>query len=791
MRDWSIGLGDPLSLTLAADYRLGETDYTNDHIWELEFGGGDPPALALRTTYGLRARLMRLFPRFTLGGQILTDPLSFAAPPRLVRFYPNYFLLTYSPFAGIEVTAEYWVPASQVVAGRLSVTNRKAEPVSLLFELCGQLVPVEGQSLANLSIQSVSVLSGRTADLAPVVFMTGGPQAGPGPHPSLLLDLALAAGGSRQFTWVQAALGSAEASFDLARRTAARPWDAECARLELVNTAQTVEVRTGDPDWDAAFALSQRVAVSLLFPGGQHLPHPSFVLARLPDHGYSLRGDGSDHPYLWSGQSPLHAYYLASLLPGMPELAGNLLRNFLAVQTGEGFIDHRPGLAGQCSRWLAAPFLVSLAWQAYQRTGDLTLLKEAFPRLQAFLRQWFSAAHDRDGDGFPEWDHPLQTEYEDHPSFIVWHGWGQGAEISSVEMPGLAAMLYRELHLLAQAAGRIGFTVERQTLEMLAAAQRALVEECWNADAALYHHRDRDTHLSLPGRLLGKRRGEGVLEIPQTFSQPTRLLVQIRFQGEATRRLEVILRGRDGRRVQREPLEAGHFQWGLGVAAATSRKLYTALTRVEVRGLGKRDQVLVRTMDYTCEDHTQFLPLWAEIPTLHRAQALVHRTLFDASRFGRPFGVPACISVAEPQAQQVCLGVHLPWNQLIGEGLLAYGLQEEAAQLTVHLMAAVIENLKKQRAFYQAYDAENGNGMGERNALDGLAPLGLFLQTLGVQFLSPTRLRLRGKNPFPWPVTVKYRGLSVTRQDERTLIVFPDGQAVTVNDPTDAIVSVD
>lgn len=789
MRDWSLGLGDPLSLTLAADCRLGETDYANDHIWELELGGGDPPALALRTTYGLRARLMRLFPRFTLGNQVLTDPLSFAVPPRLVRFYPNSMLLTFSPFAGIEVVAEYWAPASQQVACRLSVTNRKGEPVSLLFELCGQLVPLEGQSLACVSMQSVSVLSGRTANLAPVVFMTGGPQMGPGPHPSLLLDLALAAGGSRQFTWVQAALESPEASFDLARRTAARPWDAERARLELVNTAQSVEIRTGDPDWDAAFALSQKVAVGLLFQGGQHLPQVSFVLARQPDHGYSLRGDGSDHPYLWSGQSPLHAYYLTTLLPGMPELAGNLLRNFLAVQTEDGFVDNRPGLAGQRSRWLAAPLLVSLAWRAYQRTGDVALLRETFPRLQAFLRQWFSPAHDRDGDGFPEWDHPLQTGYEDHPAFIVWHGWGQGADISAVEMPSLAAMLYRELHLLAQAAGLIGFTVERQTLEMMAAAQRALVEECWNADAALYHSRDRDTHLSLPGRLLGKGRGGETISFAHSFNQPTRLLVQIRFRGEATRRIQILLRGREGRRAQREQIEASQCQWGPGVAVATASKLYTALTSVEVKGLQKGDRVLVRSVDYAFEDHTQFLPLWAQIPTLHRAQALVHRTLFDAGRFGRPFGVPACPSITEVEAQEVCLGVHLPWNQLIGEGLLAYGLRQEAAQLVAHLMAAVIEALKKQRAFYQTYHSENGSGMGERNSLVGLAPLGLFLETLGVQFYSSTRLRLSGKNPFPWPVTVKYRGLSVTRQSDRSVVVFPDGQVVTVNDPTDAIVS--
>jgi hypothetical protein len=67
----------------------------------------------------------------------------------------------------------------------------------------------------------------------------------------------------------------------------------------------------------------------------------------------------------------------------------------------------------------------------------------------------------------------------------------------------------------------------------------------------------------------------------------------------------------------------------------------------------------------------------------------------------------------------------------------------------------------------------------------------LFLETLGVEIQSPKRVALNGKNPFPWPVTVKYRGLTVMRQAEQTVVVFPDGQTVTLNDPTEAIVSAD
>jgi len=48
VREWSLKQGDPLSLTLAFDARLGPTDYTDDQIWELSLAGGDPIALAKR-----------------------------------------------------------------------------------------------------------------------------------------------------------------------------------------------------------------------------------------------------------------------------------------------------------------------------------------------------------------------------------------------------------------------------------------------------------------------------------------------------------------------------------------------------------------------------------------------------------------------------------------------------------------------------------------------------------------------------------------------------------------------
>jgi hypothetical protein len=104
-------------------------------------------------------------------------------------------------------------------------------------------------------------------------------------------------------------------------------------------------------------------------------------------------------------------------------------------------------------------------------------------------------------------------------------------------------------------------------------------------------------------------------------------------------------------------------------------------------------------------------------------------------------------------------------------------------------MSGVIKNLKEKRAFYQHYHADTGLGLGERNAIGGLAPVGLFLQVLGVQVLSPTCVRLEGNNPFPWPVTIQYKGLSILRGLDRTEVRFPNGKSVNIDDPAPCMVS--
>ena len=792
MREWNLKPGDPLSLVLAADARLGPTDYTDDQIWELSLQGGEPPALALQTTFGLRARSLRLFPRFTMDDLTITDPAEFSRPPAIHRFYPSFLALTFSPFQDIDVKAEYWVPQSHGVAGQLELTNRRNTTCKMKIEWVGQLSPTDGQRMAPLEIQAAPALSGTTDGLTPVVFLTGGPQIGSGSYPSLVLEIDLEPGASHSLIWSHGARPSAEESFTLAREIAARKWEAERARIELLNSG-LIELYTGDPDWDAAFALSQKLALGLFVGPTEKMPSPSFVFTRQPDQGFSMRRDGSDYNYLWNGQSPIETYYLTDLiLPGFPELAAGLLRNFLAVQEENGFIDWKPGLSGQLSRLLATPLLATLAWRIYEITEERTFLEEVFPGLLKFFQAWFTPQRDRDGDGIPEWDHPMQSGSDESPIFSRWHSWSQGIEISTAESPALCAFLYQEAKSLAQIAGILGQLEPITELQSRADHLATALESAWDPEDDCYHDWDRDTHLTPRNEWLGSRQGPGEIILQQSFENPVRLLVRIQTSGESTRRPQLFIHGSSASGHHRvENLNDEQFKWYLGLGTLTGERVYTHLERIEILGLDNSDEVNVYIAGYYCLEQSLLLPIWAGIPDEKRARRLIEETITNPLDFWHPYGLPACARPPDSGETEICQSTNLAWNTLIGSGLLRYGYRREAVDLVNRIMKGIVGSLKSDRCFRRYYHADTGQGIGDRNALQGLAPLGLFLEALGVRLISPRRVELSGFNLFPWPVTVKYRGLTVMRQREKTMVIFPDGQTVTVDDPEPRIVSLE
>ena len=118
MRTWNLRRNDPLCLTLAADARLAKLDYANDQIWEVALDSGEPAGISIQTTYGLRARSMRIFPQFVEAHKAVSDPADFEESPVVQQFAPNYLKIRFSPF--------FLSPAEQ-----LNINNKRTKLIRI------------------------------------------------------------------------------------------------------------------------------------------------------------------------------------------------------------------------------------------------------------------------------------------------------------------------------------------------------------------------------------------------------------------------------------------------------------------------------------------------------------------------------------------------------------------------------------------------------------------------------------------------------------------------------------
>lgn len=793
MRNINLDFEVPLTLPIAADARLVDTNYVDDQIWELAFNGGEPEAITLQTTYGLRASNMRLFPRFSVSHESKTDPEKFSKPPIIKRIYPNFLELSYAPFDEVEVVSEYWVPSSNAVSGRIHITNTGAKNQQVIYELVALLNPDTGGSrFSSHVVESVPVLVGETGNIVPVVFITGGATTVNSPYPALKHNLELSPGKSSTFTWCQAGLGSDLDSFSYARQISGWNWEAEIARLEILNSTQ-VEIYTGNEEWDNAFALGQKTAFSLFMGKTKNLEYKSFISNRDPDQGYSYRGDGSDYGPQWNGQTPLDAYYLSTLcLPSAPDLAAGILENSLNAINENGEIDWKPGLGGQISNRLATPILASLALKIFEINNDQKFLEQVFPKLMKFFFSWFSPKHDRDEDGVPEWDHPIQAGFEDHPIFARWHQWAEGIDITTSESPSLCAFLYRDCQSLIKIAKMIKKNEPISALHSLGEKLRLAVENSWDDEINSYTYWDRDSHIRSGKVVIGEQIGSGITQLDQSFTHPQRLVFHININQETTRNSQITIHGSSLSGKHRvENISSEKLLWFPGWGTATSEMIYSSIEFVDIQGLEEEDSVLITSADLSSQDITTLLPIWAKISSKERANTLIDKTILDQNRYWGKYGLPACPDHDIHPENDVCRSVFLPWCQLIGEGMISYGYRDEAAELVTRIMAAIVGSIEREGEFRQFYNADTGKGSGDANSLWGLPPVGLFLETLGIQLISPWKVRLAGKNPFPWPVTVKYRGMTILRGKKSTQVIFPDGQTLSVEDQKPCLIALE
>jgi len=138
-----------------------------------------------------------------------------------------------------------------------------------------------------------------------------------------------------------------------------------------------------------------------------------------------------------------------------------------------------------------------------------------------------------------------------------------------------------------------------------------------------------------------------------------------------------------------------------------------------------------------------------------------------------PYGLP---NYEQKTEETITTGTVNPaWNSLVFEHLLEVGAKQEAAELFASLMRGAIQVLKQAHCTYYGYSSQNAIPLGKSNGVIGLLPLHTFLELAGIRLLAPDRVQITGEFPFPWRLSLRYRGFEVVREGKNTTVTLPDG----------------
>jgi hypothetical protein len=606
----------------------------------------------------------------------------------------------------------------------------------------------------------------------PLIVVAGTGGVGRGPIPSLKTAFEAHPAKPHSLRWVFCCHSTAEEGLRCARSILARGWDAEIARVELASES-LLDIETGRKDWDAVLAFSQQTAIQSLIGGTRSLPYPSPVVGRNPERGFSLRCDGSDYAAAWCGADLTD---VLSILPvwslAQPQLARGLLRNYCAF-AGEGLPDARPGAGGQHSGLLAPPLLAQAVWRTLGGREDAPFLEALWPTVERTLEAWFAADHDRDGDGAPEWERPDSFGAQVPPLMAREDPWGGWIPPDETESPALAALALGECHAAARMAECVGKDDRAREWRKRSEDVRRALDRMASADG--YRTIDRVTHNSPTGKVLVEIRSGGEAGKQTILKEPARLLVRCTGSQETRPVIQVVVRGRNAEGMEcEEVFRSEHFNWLRGAGTCFSRTVWKQVDSLRAEGPAAGMVFRLEVPNLQREDLSHYLPLWSRAVPPPRAERLFARLDSD-SAFGSPAGLRFVPSTDPAAGKEPSGGIWMFWNMLLGEAALRYGKDALALAWIEAWMRALAEALRTDRSFRSCYDPDRPGGWGPRNSLQGIFPVGLFLAALGVHPVDSKRVWAGGRSIFPFPVTVRWRGMTVRREGDSLRVEFPSG----------------
>jgi len=747
---WNIPL--PKTCIIGADLRLTKMESGPYFFWEIRKGWDEFKALSLHTDLGTPERLAALYPVYSSGHRQAQQPADFPQPPVLKRFTPNFLAYDFSPLPDLRVQVNHIISDPRGVCTRYTYTNLSDREMSFQCQLMGitarpgKRIPFEvekhqGRNLLGADLQGKFM----------VVFLDGGATAGINPSGSLSTQFFLVPGESRQQHWVTMTDQDPDAAVDLVFSQTALDWSAEKSRIAVLEESR-FRIKTGNPSWDFAIALSQKEA----------LLHTFQIQAENLSSAEAENEKTSASPPILQRYKPLSPLVALHLLDAAASVNQDTLNDILERVFSN--LSPHPASSDK-NQSVLQPLASVLLWQAYRIVNYPGWIEKFLPKVKENISRWFSCTHDKDCDGIPEWSHPSQFDLLERRMVTETHQRSVLPSITTIEDPSLAALLARDLESTLKMTELIHGYADPGLVEK---KQRIsdFLNRSWNQERGCFLARDYQSHGTQAGELLLAGTGPGIHIVRSSLADLSRITFKITSELNSPSSAEIILHGTgaDGQ-CWIEKITAAQWIWIGKVGFATTSRLYSQVNYAAAEGIGHQDSLTIYQATHIFQDVGELLPLWGW--KLQKQQL----KMFKKKYYSHP---ESCWTSSGFQTGRdpALQSVQMMYNRLIGEGLWSNGLHQEAAVLLQHLLDLISDQVVHQGIFFSRYDLHTGRPHGRRITISGLLPIRLFLQMLGVK-IHNQQVTIEGKHPFPMPISLAYRGVSIIREKSRTIIHNP------------------
>lgn len=761
---------------LVADSSFSEYLPKKDQVWMLRLDTSDPHPFALSTTYGLQAKSMRLFPNLIIDNKRISKPTDFSQPPCVTFYSPSAVKIKATYQDTLVLYFNCYLPEPDVVMGCFQMKNVGESPFIITTQLAVNLTPMD-KGLPSHPEKSGNncFLVGKTDLLEPVLFMTGGAVGITNPFPALSVQINVQPKGSQEISWALVSKESKTASLEKAKKIIASNWFERLLDHTKKNLSQTIQIKTGNPDWDDAFSLVQVHAKTHLIRCLGEISEFRFIKVRLPDQSIFSENEESRAEQI----TLLELNHLCQiLLPANVCEISWLIKNKLLHFKDQLQNQIKGNTLLQKKSTIPCPLLGSIALEIYQISEDQDFLTQIFPDLSQIFHLWTEDHPAGFNSEDISWDTPERLNCETGLYiFNPWESYGKGLDIKKVESPALYALLYIEAKALYKISRILGESSEQRFFSQWQKNIFKRLEGCWQDDNTIYGYKDIQSHSNPSRQLYFPSPIKEQIVLNKHFTCAQRLQIHIFTSDEHTRACVIHINGISSQGEQIEEIfKSIDILWVLGRAHLTTANLFSEIISIQFEGFKESDQFIIETADYSQLDITCLLPLWGGAGSEKHRQRIASERL-NPQDPDLIHGIPEVWQSQQPLPAELPVRVNVLWNTLIIDGLTKESQVEKAATLFSHLMTSIIRGLKIYDGFYPFFDSQTGRPNGQYNGITGFPPIGLFLKIAGVKLFSPNKVALWGHNPFPWPIEVHWQGLSLIRDKLHSTITFPNGES--------------